>query len=565
MLLFIFALLRFSIEEEDSQVSSSDDDFSSSIDQIETISSDNDISSLIDDTNQFSSDSEASIDETVSSSEVPDIPTSYCVCKTVEQCQKCPPQSLEISYLINDPGDLLDIYIYTSLSVSSSIFKYDHKINVSANIYITDVEEIVFEDNKYHINKLEIKHEDFNYITIRPKSDKLDLNFESDKLTEIKFDINGPLNINFTTKDTSSNVFPYLEFYGKGEVNFQNYPHLKVFSYSKYVFLYNGAILICNNAATDDFCQKDEIDGYKVKGTVSLSELKILDRFCKVYFDLASFASEDYIDIKISELNDNGIFLYNATSLPPKPKIRITDAKTIEIENGYIILSSQYGKTFMHQPYDNLIISFEETLAINNNLLYPEYQLPISIQPTINWSMINFPSDDKYSDYISFKLEAINDLTVFYTGSPQINNIETKKVNFNEFKRTPTCSASPRQSRSPTQSPNPTMTPRATWSNDYPNNPDHPNNPDYENRGQKRKVKTADIVCIVLTCLIVCGAVAAIVVLYQKKKIKIDNENKMEKSEDNAKNENSDDSLNENKDDTPLDGTDNNNENKHNP
>lgn len=311
--------------------------------------------------------------------ERPDIDIKYvCICENESLCSECTKgiESNEVetgSSISSDPGDGIEIRVYSETKLSSSIFTKNHKVIVDPrfNLVLTNVEKIDLSDlNAIKYDNLAFSSGD--NVFAQPKSSQLSFNFPE---TENKLNVNIDLPDSFTDKlklvvsnKGESKVGSNLFIRGKGEVNTLDYPYEKI-TFDTKVRGFKGVTIVCVPDEKGETCKHDSLDDYKVLSSIEKVETKF-EKYVKVYFYLHTF-NTTYFDVEINKFDGQDLILVESSSvslLSEPAKLRIlSTTELLNSNNNAKISGSQGSVTFDHKYVNNLVVGFNDKLTIKQD------------------------------------------------------------------------------------------------------------------------------------------------------------------------------------------------------
>ena len=240
-----------------------------------------------------------------------------CICNSEDLCNRCSEGIngiiIESDKIISDPGEKVDIRIFSDSEISSKIFTNKHNVLTDSlcNLNLTDVKEVnqnIQDGIKIgnlvvlsNISNLLLKPED-SFLDIIMKVGQIGPTFSIELDTFLKLNV-----VNSNNKDVNASE---LYVTGQGELNAYDYPSEKIIHNSTFIKVIKGVYIICGESEGSSICSYQSSQGYKQIQT--LREIRDdFDPQSKIVVILHSFPGS--IDAPINYLKHQKILFMRAS------------------------------------------------------------------------------------------------------------------------------------------------------------------------------------------------------------------------------------------------------------
>lgn len=319
-------------------------------------------------------------------------PRYLCLCNDENDCMRCKEGVdgyIDTAKTIRtDPGENVNIRVFSDTEISSNIFTTDHDVMINPNVTlnVTDT-EFVDQNIERGINVDFLHFENGSNLLLKPT--EISLNIEMRKYEMgpyFTIEMDTFLRLNVTNADEENIKSSRLDVNGSGELNCYNYPFDRIRP-GDGVKIIKGVYFVCNFISSDYVCSFESVEAYKVIDRVAQFSPDF-DEHSKILVFLDSFETNIYAnldDLKHQKID----FIRKETSKKrireSNNKLKILSNSSAEIttcSNSTTSLSSLAGgASISNSDSDLFVFGFGENLTIKQEGDVPSESTAITIQP----------------------------------------------------------------------------------------------------------------------------------------------------------------------------------------
>ena len=429
-----------------------------------------------------------------------------CICNNNELCVKCKEDTegfvTETNKITSDPGENVDIRIFSDIETSSNVFSNEHNVYVDMNckLNITDVQSV----DQTIDDKIKVDHLIFNNssnILLKPRDPSFDITMQkiySGLSFTIEMDTFLKLNVvNSNEKDLNASE---LFVKGWGELNIFDYPFHKIIA-NRSISVIKGVYTICNSQAGNSYCSYDSA-GYKLLEN-RYDFVEDFDPNSKIVVFLDSFTHG--FDVNIHHFSGQKIqFMRNPNSLhllEKQNKLRFLSTTELlsKQDSTMELAGSEGGAKLETSDSDLFIVGFYENLTLKQEGKASANMSMITIQPLCERGTVYV--DDSFDigkQKVKIEIEEDKKISLFIVFNESVSSKEQiqDSIEFDSEK----------------------------ISVNIVDKEEYNNNNNIKPKSQKKHLSKGGIAGIVIAVLVVVGAAAVITIFLLKKKRKVTND-----------------------------------------
>lgn len=364
----------------------------------------------------------------------------FCICSDESHCNECTTgiESNEIQKgeaLSQDPGEGFEIRVFSDVSISSSVFKYDHNVVVDSknNLILNDVKNIDLSDT----TKLKADYLSFascDNVVLKPKSTQFELKLSTVGLgkeftIEIPSTLKSPLKL-IISNSNENVIAPQMNVKGNGELNVFDYPIDKIKA-EETVKVIEGVVLVCSPQEEGEKCDEKIYNDYKV-----LNQIEEIKEQLKKNIKICLFLNTKkgkYFDISIDMFNSQDLILIGKKAaaevlleeVEENTKLRVLSTTVLHNNEDEMKLEGSQGSaTIDNDDLDLVVVGYNEQLLLTQDEQYNNQQPLITLQAMNENSKIIL--DDKIQiDLQNYSIETLKEKATIalYVGDKEIDQL----------------------------------------------------------------------------------------------------------------------------------------------
>ncbi|KAK8842291.1 hypothetical protein M9Y10_025868 [Tritrichomonas musculus] len=342
-----------------------------------------------------------------------------CICRSEESCNKCKEgidgRIVETGDIVSDPGEDVEIRIFSNFEISSSIFTniHDVLIDPTYKLNLTYVEAI----NQNITEGLIADNLIFKNVTnllIKPKGPSLDITVKKHNAgPHFSIELDAFLKFNVVNSKEEGINESRIYVSGSGELNLNDYPSHRIRPNSTSIKVIKGVYIICGTIAGNNVCSYNTEKDYKALG-ISDSFRNDFDNESKIIVFLDSFTRDVVAPINFLRGQKVQIIHTNSRLLEERNRLRVVASERLTIGESESELSGTVGEAlFDSSDFDSIVIDVNDTFYIKQegNISTNESSPELRLEATSESVTINI-SDTVDIEKQKLKIESSQNKTI---------------------------------------------------------------------------------------------------------------------------------------------------------